>query len=105
MKRGVSHPNAGHSRTSRQDLLDELKYFLNDLNHTSMFEDMNTHGKHTLTYRNRFDSQNNAIKQAGLEPDQEAPTTRSERERKQRLLENLVELAEDFGHIPTQENP
>jgi len=156
-------PDGGHSRTSRQELLNELKRLANDLDHTPTFEDMNRHGKYSaLTYRNHFDSWNNAIKtagmepntprqytdddllehlqefatelnhtptskemnkhgphtsktykdrfdtwnnalkQAGLEPNREAPTARSERERKQQLLEDLVELAEDLGRVPTQ---
>lgn len=156
-------PDGGRHRTSRQDLLDELKRLADELDRTPTFEDMNTHGKYSaLTYRNRFDSWNNAIKaagmepntprqytdddllehlqefadeldrtptskemnehgphtsktykdrfgtwnnaleQAGLEPNREGPTARSERERKQQLLEDLVALAEDLGRIPTQ---
>ena len=60
---------------------------------------MNADGPHnSKTYKDRFGSWNEALREAGLTPREPLQT----RHNKTELLEALVELVEDLGRIPTQ---
>lgn len=88
---------------SDQELLTHLQNLADELDKTPSSKDMNEHGDHhTETYRQRFDSWNNALEEAGLEKNRDDPRKGTVEERKQHLLDELAELTEDLGRVPTQ---
>lgn len=97
-------PNSLRTKNSPQytdeELLNDLREFATQLDTTSpSSKKMNADGPHnSKTYKDRFGSWNEALREAGLTPREPLQT----RHNKTELLEALVELAEDLGRIPTQ---
>ncbi|MFC7134345.1 MULTISPECIES: homing endonuclease associated repeat-containing protein [Salinibaculum] len=79
-------------------LLAEIRRLAEDLDKTPSERNMNNHGHHGIeTYKNRFESWNQAIEAAGLEPN----PNRNERSR-EALLADLSDAADDLGRSPTR---
>lgn len=88
---------------TNEELLKDLRQFADELGRAPTSKQMNERGPHnSKTYKDRFDTWNNALREAGFEPHREGPTARTEEERKQQLLDDLVDLARELGRVPTQ---
>ena len=78
---------------SEQQMISHLIELKNDLNRVpSMTDEDNSDGPCAATYQNRFGSWGNAIREAGMKPQEEY--TRPE------LVENLIALKKKLGHVP-----
>lgn len=97
---GLTPNDQNQPRYTDDELLTHLQEFATQLDTDSpSSKKMNSDGPHnSKTYKDRFGSWNKALKEAGLEPKEPLQT----RHTKQDLLDDLVELAQDIGHIPTQ---
>lgn len=82
---------------SNEELLTELQEFADELGRTPTNDQMDTRGPHSATtYRERFGSWNDALREAGLEVNRK-PTGATEEE----LLTAIQELADELGRMPT----
>ena len=83
---------------SPEDLLKELHRLQDDLGRTPRIKDLKEHGKYSQqTYRSEFGSWNDALKAAGLEPNQRKRSPAGE------LKMRLRTLAEELGRTPTRQ--
>lgn len=86
-------------RISEKTLLNELKRLNNELGHPPTTDEMKNCGQFSVpTYRNRFGSWADALKEAGLNPQ----TSQSSQSLSQKdLINDLQQLADELGHPPT----
>jgi len=81
---------------SKERLISDLQEFAEQLGKTPTQNEMNQDGPwSTQSYLNHFDSWNNALKEAGLEPNNEINIS------EERLISELQEFAEELGRTPT----
>lgn len=81
---------------AKSDLIDELLRLADELERTPTSRDMAENGKYASSnYTNKFDSWNDAVREAGLDP------TRYRDIPRQKLLSELERLTEELGHTPT----
>ena len=86
---------SGREKT-RDELIDELHRLAGKLGHTPRVKDIKQKGRYSYTpYRNNFGSWNEALRDAGFEPNK----TSREISRKD-LIEELLRLAEKLGESP-----
>jgi len=87
-----------HGRIPDEVLIDELRRLSQAIHRPPKLEEMNTRGKYSgTTYINHFGSWNNALREAGFEPQYKSTQPLSEEE----LLDGLRDLANELGHPPT----
>lgn len=91
-------PNAEEYNLSDTDLMESLKEFALKLGHTPTQKEMRQEGPHaSSTYVTRFGTWNEAVQEAGLEPNIQHSKLSDED-----LLNELKRVTEIFGKIPTQ---
>lgn len=82
---------------SFEELLDELHRLREELNEIPSSTDMNDMGEYwAATYQDHFGSWNNALREAGFEPNQEKKIPTDD------LLSELRRLAKKLGKTPTK---
>jgi hypothetical protein len=80
-----------------EDLLEELQRLDDIVDDTPSAADMDEHGEYwASTYRRRFDSWNNALERAGLEPTPESTSIPEDE-----LVAELQRLADELGERPS----
>lgn len=81
-----------------EELLDELHHLREELDETSSSTDMNNMGEYwTSTYQDHFGSWNNALREAGFEPNQARKIPTDD------LLNELTRLARNLNKTPTRD--
>ncbi len=79
----------------KPDLIDELRRIAEELDRTPTSRDMADRGKYgTATYTHQFDSWNDAVREAGLEPIRERDVSRED------IIADLKRLTEKLGKPP-----
>jgi len=82
-------------RATRQELLTELTRLAEDLDRVPTFQDMDEHGEYSgALYHVRFDSWNNALNEAELDPSDRKITNED-------LIEELSRLNDTLDTVPT----
>lgn len=94
--RGI-HRGSSHGEDEiKQVLLTEIKRLADELGRTPGLRDMNERGAHSSkTYQKKFASWNDAVREAGLEPNAETDISKSD------LIDELKNLKERLGRTPT----
>jgi len=83
-------------KIDNETLLTEIRRLVDDLDRVPRSSDMTKYGSHSLsTYSDRFGSWNNALQEAGFEPNQEYNIQRDD------LIEDIQRVAMKIGHPPT----
>ena len=94
--RGIHRAKAHDEEEIKQVLITELHRLADELGRTPKQTDMTQNGAHsTKTYQKKFGSWNEALKQAGLEVNEEQNITKSD------LRDELERLADELGRTPT----
>jgi len=79
----------------KEDLIDELNRLNEQLSHTVRAVDMEKHGAYSITtYTSRWDSWNNALRDAGIDPPNRGATAKE-------LVIDLRSVGNDLGRAPT----
>jgi len=94
--RGIHRANSHDEDEIKQVLINELQRLADELGRTPGLRDMNQHGAHSSkTYQKKFGSWNEALKQAGIEINNEHDIAKSD------LLDELIRLKNLLGRTPT----
>ena len=92
-------PNVNRNKLSNDVLIENLKEFALGLGHTPTQKEMREKGPHaSSTYVSRFGTWNEAVQEAGLEPN-----IQGSKPSDQDLIDELERVAAVLGRIPTQE--
>jgi len=94
--RGIHRAKAHDEDEIKQVLITELQRLVDELGRTPGLRDMNQQGAHSSkTYQKKFGSWNEALKQAGIEINNEHDIAKSD------LLDELIRLKNLLGRTPT----
>lgn len=95
---GLNAERVGKNIT-RDALLDDLRRLADKLNRVPRTNDVREHGEYSYpTYRNQFGSWNNALDEAGFNPERAGKTSTID------LLDDLQRLANELNRVPTTED-
>jgi len=94
----AAHRAQSHTTAERRVvLIDAINELATSLGSTPTFREMRKHGKYSANvYHNQFGSWNNALREAGFEPNKSRNLTESE------LLTELQRLADEQGSAPAK---
>lgn len=98
-------PNVDAEDGDHDDLLEEIERLNEETLGTPTVRDMRDHGKYTPSrYFNNFESWNDAIREIGLEPNEQVMDPVDQRIPESDLLEELRDVAGQVGDRPTAED-